>query len=104
MGQFFGSFSNTEEVLGAFGVSDFEGQILVAQYDCGDYEGSASVLLRGADGLLYEVYGSHCSCYGLENQWSPELVEANELRQRMLGRPDEFSLAVVGLLPPVAES
>jgi hypothetical protein len=24
------------------------------------------------DGQLYEVHGGHCSCYGLEGQWSPE--------------------------------
>jgi hypothetical protein len=24
------------------------------------------------DGKLWEVNGSHCSCYGLEGQWQPE--------------------------------
>ena len=30
------------------------------------------VFKRG--GQLYEVHGSHCSCYGFERQWDPEVV------------------------------
>lgn len=39
-----------------------------------DYEMWARVLYIGHDGHLYEVHGSHCSCYGLEDQWEPEIV------------------------------
>lgn len=42
-----------------------------AEYDCGSYEGSAIVLYKQGR-KWYQVYGSHCSCYGLENQWGPE--------------------------------
>lgn len=45
--------------------------ILFAEYVYADYEGSAFVLFEQA-GKLFEVYGSHCSCYGLEGQWEPE--------------------------------
>ena len=48
-----------------------EDEILVALYDGGSYDGLAFVLFH-RDGKLYEVHGSHCSCYGLEGQWSPE--------------------------------
>lgn len=46
-------------------------KILFASYGIDGYEGSAWVLFE-KDGKLYEVNGSHCSCYGLENQWEPE--------------------------------
>lgn len=45
--------------------------ILVASYEIDGYEGHAFVLFR-QDGKLFEVNGSHCSCYGLEDQWAPE--------------------------------
>jgi len=45
--------------------------ILYADYTYESYSGSAFVLYE-QDGKLYEVNGSHCSCYGLEGQWEPE--------------------------------
>lgn len=44
--------------------------ILFAYYFEESYSGSAYVLFE-QDGKLYEVAASHCSCYGLEDQWSP---------------------------------
>jgi hypothetical protein len=46
-------------------------EILYAWYEYQCYEGEAALLLR-KDGVLYEVHGSHCSCYGLEGQFDPE--------------------------------
>jgi hypothetical protein len=46
-------------------------EILAACYNIGGYEGDAYVLFR-QNGKLFEVFASHCSCYGLEGQWSPE--------------------------------
>jgi hypothetical protein len=37
--------------------------ILFASYGCANYSGDAWVLFE-QDGKLYEVNGSHCSCYG----------------------------------------
>lgn len=48
-----------------------DNEILYAGYEYQDYSGSAFVLYE-RDGKLYEVNGSHCSCYGLEGQWRPE--------------------------------
>lgn len=45
--------------------------ILLASYTYENYTGEAFVLFE-KDGLLFEVDGSHCSCYGLEGQWDPE--------------------------------
>lgn len=67
-------FSSEEDVFSFFQVnrSDRVGvNIIFAFYDVEDWDGDAFVLFE-KDGLLYEVHGSHCSCYGLEDQWCPE--------------------------------
>ena len=56
-------------------------EILLASYTYEDYSGSAYVLFR-KDGKLWEVYGSHCSCYGLEeDQWEPEETNLENLER-----------------------
>lgn len=55
-------------------------EILLAYYSY-ENSGEAFVLFR-KDGVLYEVNGSHCSCYGLEGQWKPEEVMLEELEHR----------------------
>jgi len=57
--------------------------ILFASYEYENYSGDAWVLFE-QDGKLYEVNGSHCSCYGLEGQWEPEQVSLKELEHRLL--------------------
>ena len=56
---------------------------LFADYSYENYSGSAFVLFR-KDGKLYEVNGSHCSCYGLETQWDPEETTKAALTHRLL--------------------
>lgn len=56
--------------------------ILYADYGYSDYSGSAYVL--GYDNekeSFFEVHGSHCSCYGLEGQWSEEYCTIEELNE-----------------------
>jgi hypothetical protein len=57
--------------------------ILLASYGYANYSGDAFVLFEEG-GKLYEVSGSHCSCYGLEGQWHPEEVMLEELEHRLL--------------------
>ena len=67
-------------------------EILLASYTYEDYEGEAFVLFRKC-GKLYEVNGSHCSCYGLEaqdysgnnetTQWEPEETSVESLLKRL---------------------
>lgn len=45
-------------------------QVLVAVYESGGYEGSSIVCYRNGDKYFINE-GSHCSCYGLEDQWGP---------------------------------
>ncbi len=58
-------------------------KVLAAAYHYEDYEGHAFVLFI-KDGMLFEVNGSHCSCYELEGQWEPELVDIESLEHRLL--------------------
>ena len=58
-------------------------EILFAQYGYESYEGNACVLFQ-RNGVLYRVDAGHCSCYGLEGQWTPEetLWKAEAMRPR----------------------
>ena len=58
-----------------------DADVLIAAYTYENYSGTAFVLFR-QNGILYEVNGGHCSCYGLEGQWEPEEVVLAELRKR----------------------
>ncbi|WP_308636125.1 hypothetical protein [Paenibacillus silvisoli] len=57
--------------------------ILFASYGYANYSGDAWVLYE-QNGRLWEVNGSHCSCYGLEGQWAPEIVSLAELENRLM--------------------
>lgn len=57
--------------------------ILFATYGCQEYEGSAWVLFE-RDGKLFEVNGSHCSCYGLEDQFEPEETRLEAIEYRLI--------------------
>jgi hypothetical protein len=84
-GPFIQQFVDAQSVLDAYGApaEALKGaRVLVAWYGDGCYCGSSFVLYKKA-GKLFEVNGSHCSCYGLEGQWEPEetSIEALELRE-----------------------
>lgn len=65
-----------------------DAEILYASYETPSYEGY-SVVLYERDGKLYEVNGSHCSCYGLEGQWKPEETSWAALAMR---KPCEYGM------------
>lgn len=70
-------------VSNAIASDDFSGiHVLLAYYEVDGYEGDAFVIYK-KNGKLYEVNGSHCSCYGLERQWEPSEVTYEELIKRM---------------------
>ncbi len=73
-------FANKEDIENAYKCTVPEdADILFAWYGDGDYSGSSYVLYR-LDGKLYEVWGSHCSCYGLEGQWEPQETSVTALK------------------------
>mgnify|MGYP000732905910 CR=1 FL=1 len=63
---------------------DSDVQFCYAFYSYEDYNGNAAVLYyRKSTKKYYEVYGGHCSCYGLEGQWEgDEEIVAEELLNR----------------------
>ena len=67
-------FDSRESVFSNFAKSeDTDIKILYASYSCECYEGYATVIFyRESTGKIYEIYGSHCSCFGLEGQWERE--------------------------------
>ncbi len=65
-------------------------EILFASYGGGPYEGDAHVIYE-KDGKLYEAHGSHCSCYGLEGQWSPEETSWEAINLRPRNQEDSYS-------------
>jgi hypothetical protein len=73
-----GNFTCADDVFSEFRVRDTEGiRILYAAYETADYEGTAHVVYE-KDGRFFEVNASHCSCYGLEEGWEPEEIDATE--------------------------
>jgi len=87
-----GNYRNDEDQLPLAEKPPFAGaEILLASYGTPSNEGYAFVLFR-RDGKLWEVNGSHCSCFGLEGQWQPEETTADALRRRVkegtLGKGD----------------
>lgn len=81
---YFGYFTCFENVVDAFAISDRDVsyiEIIYACYNQGDYSGDAHVIFI-ENNKLYEVNGSHCSCYGLEGQWSPEETTVQALMFR----------------------
>jgi hypothetical protein len=74
-------FENQEDVKREFEISENK-NILFASYGQDNYSGDAWVLFE-ENGKLYEVNGSHCSCFGLEGQWEEEEVVLAELENRL---------------------
>lgn len=86
--KYFDIFHDRADIAHEFKVPEAElpsdEQILFAGYSYENYSGSAVVLFYNNDGKLCEVNGGHCSCYGLEGQWTPEETswEAIAMRPR----------------------
>lgn len=65
-------------------------EFLVAQVDNYGYEGYAYFLVRNQEtGDYFEVDGSHCSCYGFEDQWKPKLAPTVYLISDLYKKGDE---------------
>jgi hypothetical protein len=97
MEKYFGDWNSREDVVNAFSIDENElkeAVIIAAGYSCESYEGSAMVVFR-KNGKLFEVHGSHCSCNGLEDQWSPEEISYEALIDR-LNKTQEYMVEKLG--------
>lgn len=58
-----------------------DAQILIAYESVGSYGcDSSSFFLLKKRGEFYEIHGSHCSCYGFEDQFDPEKTQLPYLK------------------------
>lgn len=92
---YYENFSCIDDVKEEFRISDkdiLDCEIIYAAYDTPLWEGYAHVIFI-KNGKLYEVNGSHCSCYGLEEQWLPE----ETLLEALLSRPNVSEFAKANL-------
>ena len=71
-------FQSPSDIAGQFWIPESELdniEFVYAFYDYEDYSGRALVIYYNTeDEQYYEVHGGHCSCYGLEDQWEPEVI------------------------------
>lgn len=80
---FYEDFESIEHLKKEFDITDEdlkEVEILFAVYRVCCYEGQSIVLFKKED-KFYIVDAAHCSCHGLEGQWSP--TETNEKALKM---------------------
>lgn len=72
-------FSSWKEVQEQYQMEEKEPEeVIVAVYETGAYDGSSVVIYRNGEKYFYNT-ASHCSCNGLEDQWSPEEFENKTL-------------------------
>lgn len=86
-------FDSDEDIISNFNAPEDSLQgatVLYADYTYEDYSGSATVIFE-KDGKLFEVNGSHCSCYGLEGQWEPEETTWQAIAMRTDGELKELA-------------
>ena len=62
--------------------------VLIAYESVGSWgcDSSSFFLLKDKVGKLYEIHGSHCSCYGFEGQFRLEESDAEALKTRAKGK------------------
>lgn len=91
--EFKGFFSKVDDIILEFRIEKEllkNCRILFAEYIDENYSGAAYVLFYNkTENKFYEVFGSHCSCYGLEGQWEPEEVTLKDLEFRIV-KTDQF--------------
>ena len=90
MNVFLEGFDNLEAVHSGYSIDPAVTKgydVVVAVYNHEGYEGDAYVLWH-RDGQYYESFGSHCSCYGLEEQFDFQDTAEVALKHRFLkGQP-----------------
>lgn len=84
MSKYLTEFKNADDVIEQYHAPQDalkKAKVYLAWYGYGSYCGS-SLVIFSKDGKLWEVNGSHCSCYGLEGQWQPEETSWEAIAKR----------------------
>ena len=89
--RYYEGWENWDALKRDFGIDLKEPRNIFAAYDVDGYEGYALVIFNY--GRKYKIVeGSHCSCYGLEDQWKPtehskdEIMKMLEAKEWMFDR------------------
>lgn len=80
------NFSSIDDVIEQYEAPKdaLDGAIIhLAWYGYGSYDGQSLVVFE-KDGVLWEVNGDHCSCFGLGGQWKPEETSWSALGMRII--------------------
>lgn len=88
-------FENKEDIIYEFKLhkNDLDVcDIIYANYEYENYNGDALVIFT-KNGDLYEVNAGHCSCFGLEGQWDPELTTWKALEKVLTSHSKYSSFA-----------
>lgn len=82
-------FDDWANVVSQFEAGDVpEPDFVYAIYSTPAYEGHATVIFRRGN-EWFEAGGGHCSCYGLEGQWTPAIINpATHLEALKQGRKE----------------
>lgn len=74
-------FDNAGDVEEAFEcIGALDGATVVYAFHSYEYYSGDATVWFERGGKLWEVTGSHCSCYGFEGQWEPGHVTLKSLR------------------------
>ena len=60
--------------------------------DYGNYDGTAALVCRDADGNWFSWEGNHCSCMGFEDQWGLEKDHPDALLKQYFYGDDTWSV------------
>ena len=79
----FVGFTSVEDVLSTFKEKDLGNKEIIVAALAGDggFEENAYVLLKDAEGNLFEVEAGHCSCFGFEGLFQPAPITREYLQQ-----------------------
>lgn len=93
-------FSDWKDVQSNFTTDEKEpDEVIFAAYKYEDYSGDAVVAYRNGE-TYYLNEGSHCSCYGLEDQWQPEAYTKEQFIQALQKRTSEWPKEILARVQP----
>lgn len=88
---YLGAFGSWDDIESGFQIKMKEPSRVFAVYDHDSYDGRALVIFE-KKGRYFFVTGSHCSCYGLEDQWDDAPDSFTKCQFRKLVMQSEFGL------------
>lgn len=87
---YYDGFDCWDDVKSQFYMNEPEpDEVYAAVYESYGYDGNACVIYRNGDKYYFNS-GSHCSCYGLTDQWDPIEYDTKEVFIECLKKMDQW--------------